>query len=114
MHTLMRWNWWKLSQNRQKIDTIGANMYVVIVSTCISAVENGRKIATFYFQGEYDGKPVSKVVADYSRGFDSPESKTPTAGKEYILHLEVKKHRDGVLYGRVERLRDLDDILEEF
>ena len=84
-------------------------MYVVIVSSCVKVAEKeGKTCAQLHFHGTFDGEIVREVWAECL----PPHQ--PHQGREYIVHLEVDRMESGILHGRVQRLRDLDDILEEF
>ena len=84
-------------------------MYVVIVSSCVKTFKReGKLCAKLHFHGTFDGEIVREVWAE------CPPPHHPLKGREYIAHLEVDRMESGILHGRIQRLRDLDDIVEEF
>ena len=84
-------------------------MYVVVVSSCLRVFKREKKcFVKLHFNGVFDGEKISEIWAEYS----SPH--LFRKGREYIVHLEVGKVRSGILQGRVRRLRDLDEVLEQF
>ena len=82
-------------------------MYVVIVSSCLKTFQQKNKhFAKLHFGGVFDGEKISEILAEYS------SLHRPLAGREYIVHLEVERVCSGILHGRIERLRDLDEVIE--
>ena len=84
-------------------------MYVVVVSSCLKTFKREKKcFAKFHFNGAFDGEKISEILAEYG-----PPHR-PVKGREYIVHLEVDRVQSGILQGRVGRLRDLEEVLEQF
>ena len=82
-------------------------MYIVVVSSCLKSFRrDNRYFAKFHFNGAFDGEKINEILAN------CPARLCPLVGREYIVHLNVEKVCSGILHGRIERLRDLDEVLE--
>ena len=85
-------------------------MNIVIVSKCIRLKKiDGELVAKFYFNGAFDGEKIKGIYAKFS-----DEKLRPRTGKEYIVHLEVDRVENEIMYSRIERIRDLDEALEDY
>lgn len=82
-------------------------MYIVVVSGCRHSVKKDE--AVLEFNGEFNGQKINKIQVQYD-----PEKHCLVKGREYIVHLEVHNVKCCTIYGVVERVRDLDEVLEEF
>ena len=83
-------------------------MYVVVVSSCLKTFQReNRSFAKLHFNGAFDGEKISEILAEHS------SRQRPLVGREYIVHLEVERVCSGILHGRIERLRDLDEVREQ-
>ena len=80
---------------------------VVLVSECHNVrVEDGKVFGEFRYDGTFDGDKITGVEA-WSRSFK------PMIGDECVLHLDVEKVEDGILKGRIRRIKSLESIIEE-
>ena len=80
---------------------------VVAVTKCLEI--SPLRTVKFHFDGVYDGEKI-RGIKGFARGKDQFDIEI---GGEYIVHLETKEIRDGVLHGDIVRVRSLDKVMEE-
>lgn len=77
-------------------------MRVVMVLNCI---EVNKKIATFAINGTFDGESVERVETNLH-----PKVLRPQKNKEYVIAMEVKSVKEGVISGLAVRIRDFGEV----
>ena len=82
-------------------------MFVIVVSSCTKVFKKaGKQMASFHFSGVFNGTKIKEIIVEYSsKQYDIEKN------KEYLIHLRLKEEHSRTLYGKVNRLKALENIL---
>ncbi len=78
---------------------------IVIVSKCLK-IEASKYLENryhFHFRGVYGGKVIRKIILECPSGFLIQE------GSEYLLYVRVEKIWDKTLWGKIIKLKPLEE-----
>lgn len=74
---------------------------VIIVSKCLANFGDGT--ARFEFKGTFWGDPIKDIILNHEGKFNL------VVGKEYLMYVNLKAVKDGILSGTILKAKELDD-----
>lgn len=82
---------------------------IIIVSKCIriEKLPLGEELYHFHFKGVFSGEVLKKVIL--TKGIESSIQK----GEEYLMYVQLQSCQDGVLKGRILKIKPLDECWDK-
>ena len=82
---------------------------IIIVSKCIRVEKqpHGVELYHFHFKGVFSGEVLKKVIL--TKAINSSIQK----GEEYLMYVQLQSCQEGVLKGRILKLKPLDECWDK-